>query len=68
MDVKGCGSMEEQIDFDSGWLNVDECLSVVKLYGRDPISLYRPGTRRYRYEELLRIQDIFTPTKFAAPV
>ncbi len=53
--VEGYGSKEEQKDlFD--WVNIDNCLSVLKCYGDASLSLYRPGTRQ------IQITDRFPDT------
>ncbi len=46
MDLQGYGSVEEQMDIEGSWMNVDDCLTIMKSYGQDSISLYRPGTRQ----------------------
>ena len=46
MTIDGYGSKEEQLDLEGSWINIDDCLSVMKCYGDAPISLYRPGTRQ----------------------
>jgi hypothetical protein len=44
--LQGVGSGEERRDIPSSWVNIDDRMSVVKAYGSDPLTLYRPGKRQ----------------------
>jgi hypothetical protein len=44
--INGVGSKEELIDIDSPWVNVDDLLSVIKVYGDDSLKLHCPGRRQ----------------------
>ncbi|HQD39939.1 MAG: hypothetical protein GX766_08920 [Firmicutes bacterium] len=44
--LPGFGSSEELFDLRSSWLNVEDKLSVIGLYGADSLSIYRSGRRQ----------------------
>ena len=44
--ISGFGSREGILDTESSWLNIDDRLSVVKAYGVDSLTVYRPGRRQ----------------------
>ncbi len=46
LELPGFGSEEELLNLGSSWLNVEDKLSVIGLYGADTISIYRPGRRQ----------------------
>lgn len=44
--LKGLSPRKEDIDTNSRWINVDDCLSVIGIYGADSIYICRPGERQ----------------------
>ncbi len=44
--LAGCPQQEEIIPVPDSWLNVDDCLSVISLYGDDTITIVRPARRQ----------------------
>jgi len=44
--ITGFGSADEVIDTGSRWLNVDDRLGVIGVYGMDGLCLHRPGKRQ----------------------
>ncbi|HUU58524.1 MAG TPA: hypothetical protein VMZ50_03185, partial [Phycisphaerae bacterium] len=46
IDLAGAGSEEERLDLGGAWVNIDDCLSVVGVYGMDSLWVHRPGRRQ----------------------
>lgn len=46
MDLQGFGSKEELLTLDASWVNVDDRIAVVQIYGENNLSIYRPGKRQ----------------------
>ncbi len=44
--LKGILTKKEDIKVDSRWINIDNCLSVVGIYGSDSMYISRPGERQ----------------------
>lgn len=44
--LEGAGSTEEIFDLRSRWVNIDESLLLVSVYGTDSLFIYRPGKRQ----------------------
>jgi len=44
--LKGNSEKQEDIKTDSSWINIDDCLSVIGIYGADCMYLSRPGERQ----------------------
>ncbi|CAG7607792.1 hypothetical protein PAESOLCIP111_00996 [Paenibacillus solanacearum] len=51
--LQGAGSAEETLRTGSRWLNVDDRLGVIAVYGTDALSIYRPGRRQIGLKEKL---------------
>jgi len=43
---KGCRGKEEAVDINSVWMNVDNCLGIIGVYGSNHFTVYRPGMRQ----------------------
>lgn len=46
LELSGFGSQEELLDLESNWLNIENELALVGIYGADSFSIYRPGSRQ----------------------
>lgn len=46
MKLQGVGSKKELLRLNSKWLNVDNRLSVISMYGRESLAIHRPGRRQ----------------------
>jgi hypothetical protein len=44
--LKGLSRRKEDINTNSRWINIDDCLSVIGLYGADSMHICRPGERQ----------------------
>jgi len=61
-ELEGVGSKRGVLDTGSNWLNVDDSLSVIGVYGAEALCLYRPGKRQ------LAIRDTDVGTLYADEV
>lgn len=55
--VNGYGSQEETIPLRSRWLNVDDRLGVLAVYGTDGLQVHRPGRRQIGLKPSLRFEE-----------
>ncbi|MCM8788857.1 MAG: hypothetical protein NC907_03600 [Candidatus Omnitrophica bacterium] len=44
--IKGPSEKQQIIKIQSGWINVDDCLGIVSVYGGDVFSIFRPEKRQ----------------------
>ncbi len=44
--LQGFGSEEELLNLDSSWVNIEDRLSIIGVYGEKSLSLFRPGRRQ----------------------
>ncbi|CAG7626239.1 hypothetical protein ACFQI7_14255 [Paenibacillus allorhizosphaerae] len=51
--LQGAGSAEETIRTGSRWVNVDDRLGIVAVYGTEGLSIHRPGRRQIGLKEKL---------------
>jgi hypothetical protein len=52
IELSSCPGKEEVIKLNSSWLNIDNCLSVFKIYGDDHFTIYRPAERQIKIKYL----------------
>lgn len=45
-EIKRLEGKEEILNFHSSWINIEDCIGIMLLYGEDELSLYRPGKRQ----------------------
>ena len=60
-EVAGFGANEEAVPLESMWVNVEDALGVVGIYGADSLTLYRPGRRAGGYGTSLYADQICFP-------
>jgi hypothetical protein len=55
--IHGHGSKREIISLDSAWLNVDNRIGVVSLYGPEGLAIDRPGRRQIGLKQSLNFEE-----------
>ena len=45
-ELQGVGSREELLTLKSSWVNIDDRIAVIRIYGASPLCIYRPGGRQ----------------------
>ena len=52
--LRGPSGEERILKLDTDWLNIDNCLGILKVYGSDEITVYSPGRRQVGTHDTLR--------------